>query len=211
MAILKGAMGYQRFTVAGEALSPEQILSKMRLFAFRPLHERGEDNESVGWSSYLSEYDHEKGLDTKDFLYGEKIILSMRFDAICLPHQLLKSLVKKSIASYQRENKKMPDRTTKKEIELAEAQGLRARVLPKTRIVEAIWCQKAAELRVFNRAAALTDRFLELFQETFLLRPSMRDFAHEAYFFAQGKGTPAAVELLSHAPIFMPPIRIDVQ
>ena len=132
MSVLKGALGYQRFSVTGELLSAEQILEKLRLFKFRPLHERGDDKESAGWSSYLSEYDHEKNLEIRDFLYGEKIILAMRIDMIRLPSQYLKARIKKSLAEYQRDNDRKPDRTVKKEIEAAEIQALRARVLPKT-------------------------------------------------------------------------------
>jgi len=210
MSVLKGAMAYQRFTAAGENFSAEQIIEKLRLFKFRPLHERGEDKESVGWSSYLSEYDHEKNLEIRDFLYGEKIILSMRLDTISLPSQYLKARVKKSLAEYQREHDKKPDRTVKKEIEAAEIQALRERVLPKTKIIEAVWCQKAQELKVLSRGS-IVERFIELFQETFLIRPSLRDCAHETYWLGHSAGEAHAVELMTHDPIFMPPIRIDVQ
>lgn len=210
MSVLKGAMAYQRFSVAGENFSAEQIIEKLRLFKFRPLHEKGEDKESVGWSSYLSEYDHEKNLEVRDFLYGEKIILAMRIDTISLPSQYLKARVKKSLAEYQREYNKKPDRTVKKEIEAAEIQALRERVLPKTKIIEAVWCQKAQELKVLSRGS-IVERFTELFQETFLIRPSLRDYAHETYWLAHAAGEAHAVELMTHDPIFMPPIRIDVQ
>jgi DNA recombination-dependent growth factor C len=211
MPVLKGTMGYQRFTASGEVISPEQVLEKLKLFQFRPLHERGEDKETLGWSSYLSEYDHEKKLEIKDFLYGEKIILSLRYDIINLPKEYLKARIKKSLIEYERDHNKKPDRTVKKEIEAAEAQALRARVLPKTRIVEAVWCQKAQELKIFSRSSALIDRFTELFQETFLIRPSMRDFAHEAYWHAQSSQNSTTLELLSHEPIFMPPLCVDIQ
>jgi len=209
MSVLKGAMGYQRLRVPGENFSAEQILEKLRLFQFRPLHERGEDKESVGWSSYLSEYDHEKKLEISDFLYGEKIILAMRYDIISLPSQYLKARIKKSLAEYMRDHNKKPDRTVKKEVEAAEIQALRARVLPKTKIIEAVWCQKAQELKILSRGS-IVDRFTELFQETFLIRPTLRDFAHETYWLGHAAGEAHAVELLAHDPIFMPPIRVDV-
>lgn len=211
MPVLKGAMSYTRFMVAGEHYSAEQIVEKLRLFQFRPLHERGEDKESNGWSSYLSEYDHEKKLEISDFLFGEKIILSMRLDSISLPSQFLKARVKKSLAEYQREHNQKPDRRIKKEIEAEEIKALRARVMPKTRITEAVWCQKSQELRIFSRTAALLDRFNELFQETFLIRPSQRDFAHEAYWHAQSAHNYASLEHLAHEVLFMPPVRVDVQ
>lgn len=210
MSVLKGALGYQRFSVAGENMNAEQILEKLKLFKFRPLHERGEDKESIGWSSYLSEYDHEKNLEIRDFLYGEKVILAMRVDIISLPSQYLKARIKKSLAEYQRDHDKKPDRTIKKEIEAAEIQALRARVLPKTKVIEAVWCQKAQELKILCRGS-LVDRFVELFQETFLIRPSLRDYAHETYWLAHSTGEAHMVEHITHEPIFMPPIRVDVQ
>ena len=211
MPVLKSTMGYQRFSITSDNWTPEQIIEKLRLFQFRPLHEKGDDKESVGWSSFLSEYDHEKKLEISDFLYGEKIILSMRYDIISLPSQLLKARVKKSLQEYFREHNKKADRVLKKEIEAAEAQALRARVLPKIKIVEAVWCQKAQELKILSRSSSLVDRFIELFQETFLLRPSLRDFAYESYWRSHASGLLHNLEALAHEPIFMPPIRVDVQ
>lgn len=212
MPIIKGTMSYTRFMIKNEAeLAPLSIIEKLNLFKFRPLHERGEDNETIGWCPYLSEYDHEKPLEVSDFLYDDKIVLSMRYDAIVLPKELLKVLVKKSLAAYFRDHKKFPDRTVKKEIELAEARGLRGRVLPKTKIVESIWCQKSEELRVFCRSQSLLDRFLELFQQTFLLKPERRDFPLEAMAYGRQKNIEIATTTLAHQPIFVPPIRVDVQ
>ncbi len=210
MSVLKGALSYQRFSVGAEPMSAEEIVKKLSLFKFRPLHEKGEDKESFGWASYLSEYDHEKDLEIRDFLYTDKIILSMRYDSISLPTALLKALIKKSLAHYERDNNKKPDRTVKKEIEATHIQALRARVVPKTRIVEAIWCQKAQELKIMSRTASLVDRFVDLFQQSFLLKPIMRDFAHEAYFYAHAMHEFSRLEHLVHEPLFIAPIRIDV-
>lgn len=212
MPLLKGAMSYQRFRVNADAtLSPEQIIEKLRLFKFRPLHEHGHDEEAVGWSSYLAEYDDEKELEVSDILYDKKIILSLRYDAVSLPKPLLKSLVKKSITSYFHEYKKWPDRVTKKEIEQAERASLRARVLPKTRIVEAMWCQSSEELRIFTRSSSLIDRFLDLFNNTFLQKALHRDFTQDAYWFAHSSNSLQALSQIAHVPIFAPPIRIDIQ
>lgn len=212
MPVLKGAMGYSRFLVkGGQALSSDVIAEKLNMFKFRPLHPKGEDTETVGWCPYLSEYDYDKSIEVKDFMFDRKIILSLRMDAISLPKELLKSLVKKSIAAYAKDYNKFPDRTVRKEIELAEALGLRARVLPKTKIIESIWCQNSEELRVFSRSKAQVDRYLELFQQTFMLRPERRDFAFEALQMAEKDGQIVALEALTHQPIFIPPVRVDIQ
>jgi hypothetical protein len=212
MSILKGVMSYQRCLVTNDAiLSPSSISEKLNLFKFRPLHVRGEDNETVGWCSYLSEYDHEKPLEIADFLYDDRLLLSMRVDSISLPKELLKMQVKKSLLAYAQEHKKQPDRMVKKEIELAEARNLRGRILPKTKIVESIWCQKSQELRIFCRTTSLLDRYLDLFQETFLVKPIRRDFSLEAMKFGEKHNETMAIETLAHRPIFVPPVRVDVQ
>lgn len=205
MPIIKGTMGYTRFLVNNEAEMPfRSVVEKLNLFKFRPLHEKGEDNETIGWSPYLNEYDHERDIAHTDCLFDERIILSMRMDVITLPKGLLKMLVKKSLLVYQREHQKFPDRQAKKEIELHEAKMLRARVLPKTKIVEALWCPKDKELRIFSRSQSLLDHFLDLFEQTFLLKPIRRDFVVEG-------ARAVNIEPLAHQPIFIPPIRIDVQ
>lgn len=204
MPIIKGTMGYTRFLVNSKVEIDGLVIEKLNLFKFRPLHEKGEDSETIGWCSYLNEYDHERNIAHTDCFFDEKIVLSMRQDVITLPKGLLKMLIKKATQAYQREHQKFPDRQAKKEIELFEAKNLRARILPKTKIVEAVWYPKTQELRIFCRAQSLIDHFLDLFQQTFLLKPCKRDFVFEGLRLEN-------IENLSHQPIFIPPVRIDVQ
>lgn len=212
MPILKGAMGYTRFFLRdAHKLSPDVIVDKLAMFKFRPLHPRGEDYESAGWCAYRSEYDHEKDIVVKDFYYDQQIMLCMRVDVITLPKPLLKSLVKKSISAYAREHGRHVDKTTMKQIELAEAKGLRERVLPKITIVEAIWSQQDQSLRVFSRSQNVLKRFLELFEQSFSIRPERQDFPVQALDFADKKQLVPALENLKHQPLFMPPLRVDVQ
>jgi hypothetical protein len=201
MPIIKGTMGYTRFLV--ESPTPQDVVEKLNLFKFRPLHEKGEDNEALGWCPYLNEYDHERAIFAKDCLFDDKVVLSMRHDSITLPKGLLKMLVKKSLAAYERDHQKQADRHVKKELELFEAKALRSRILPKTKLIEAIWCQKNKELRVFSRSS-MVDQFLDLFQQTFLVKPQRRDFIFEGM-------RESSIDSLTHQPIFMPPVRVDVQ
>lgn len=212
MPLIKGALSYQRFRVEqDQGLSPEQIVEKLRLFKFRPLHDRGHDQETMGWSSYLAEYDTEKEIEISDILYDEKIVLSLRYDTVALPKPLLKSLIKRSLAAYHSEYKKWPDRVVKKEIEQAEIASLRAKILPKTRIVEALWCQNSQELRIFTRSSSLIDRFVDLFKSTFKFKAVHRDFVHDAYWFATSTNQIQELSLCAHAPLFAPAIRMDIQ
>ena len=206
-------MGYQRFMVESKNanLSAQAIEEKLNLFKFQPLHSAGEDTETFGWSPYLGEYDHEKDIFVSDFLYDKNMVLSMRFDTIKLPRELLKMMVKKGLAAYVEKNQKTPDRVVRKEIEIAQARILRARVLPKTKIVEAIWLVDTNELRIFNRSATMVERFLQLFKQTFLLTPLRQDFIQKGLGFAQVTGQAGTLESLSHQAIFAPPIRFDIQ
>jgi DNA recombination-dependent growth factor C len=211
MSIFKGVVSYTRFlaNTKNHQLSFADMAEKLNLFKFRPLHERGEDNQTIGWCPYMAAYDHEKSIEISDFKYDDKIILTMRLDVLVLPKELLKSLVKKNLNSYQQDHNKLPDKTVKKEIEMAEAKALRMRILPKTKVIESLWDQKSHELRVFCRSQNLLEQFLELFMQTFLIRPEKRDFPIEAKYFA--KKHQINMETLSHQPIFLPTARIDVQ
>lgn len=212
MPILKGNMSYTRFLVKSESnLSGESIVEKLNLFKFRPLHPRGEDNETHGWCVFLSEYETDYDITIKDCIYDDNVVLTMRIDSMVLPKALLKSMVKKSLAQYQRDHNRFPDRTVKKEIELAEIQGLRARIIPRTKIIESVWCPKSNELRIFSRSKSVVDRYLELFQHTFMLQPQLRDFPKEGLIAAQNKNLASTLESLSHQPLFLAPIRVDVQ
>ncbi len=212
MPVLKGTMGYTRFLVkCPQPLPATSIVEKLNMFRFRSLHPHGEDNESMGWCAYLSEYDAEKTIVINDFQYDQNLVLCMRVDNITLPKGLLRSFIKKALSAYAKEHNKLPDRTIKKEIELAETLSLRSRVFPSIKIVESIWCQTTQELRVFSRSKAQIDRFLDLFQNTFLLRPERFDFAHSSWQLAQKKNNESDLEQMSHEPLFIPPARIDVQ
>lgn len=212
MPILKGAMSFTRFRITNEAqISPEQIAERINLFRFRPLHPRAEDTETVGFCPFLAEYDDEKIIETRDFLYDDNIVLCLRIDTLTLPKDLLKFMVKKSLQAYQRDHQRLPDRRVKKEIELAEAQSLRARVLPKTKIVESVWCQKTGELRVFSRAPNMIDRFIDIFQNTFTTKPERRDFPAEALRFSEVTHRKQALLTMIHLPLYAAPIRIEIQ
>lgn len=212
MSVLSGTMAYQRFKINHELrLTPEQIVDKMRLFKFKPLHHQGLDNDTLGWVSYRSEYDHDQVISTADCYFDQKMILVLRMDNLLLPKQLLRALLKKSLDIYQREQNKTPDLKLKKEMELAEAQKLRSKILPKTRIIEAVWCLSTQELRVFSRASSQVEKFLEIFQDTFLVRPERQDFAQNSYSYAQKNADLAKLELLSHQPMFLAQSALDVQ
>jgi hypothetical protein len=210
MPILKGAMTYTRFRVTSlNILSAEEVTSRLNLFRFRPLDSRGEDSETLGFCPFQSEYDDERPIEVLDCYFDGKIALSLRMDVLRVPKELLRVLVKKSIAAYQHQHKRFPDRTIKKEIELAESKGLRAKILPHTKIVEALWCQKSQELRIFSRSATVIDRLVELFQQSFMLKPERRDCALEAFDYNEKKSITVPVNF-GHEPLYVPPLRIEV-
>lgn len=210
MSLLQGTMGYQRFRLAQSDLSAADIAQKLSLFKFRPLHPQGEDNESAGWVAFQSEYDHEKSIEVSDFYYDGKIILCLRVDNLIVPKQLLKSLVKKSLNNYFRDHQKAADKTVRKEIERAEIQGLRQRILAKSRFVEAVW-DLSGELKILSRSHNLVDRFLGVFQDSFLTRPERHDCASQTYDYCLKNDSIIVMDALHHTPLFTPPTRIDVQ
>ncbi len=210
MAIIKGAMTYTRFRVtSAQQFSPEEVAERLNLFRFRPLDPRADDMETQGFCAFQSEYDDEKIIVVSDFYYDGKFALSLRVDKLRVPKELLRVLVKKSIAAYHREHRRFPDRTVKKEIELAESKGLRAKILPTTKIIEGLWCPKSQELRIFSRSTANIDRFCELFQQSLLLKPERRDFPAEALAFSENTHV-ALPASFAHEPLYVPPLRVEM-
>jgi hypothetical protein len=210
MTMLKGTMNYTRFAVRCDtALTDETIIEKLNLYRFRPLHPRGEDLESFGWCPFEHEFEDEKSIGPKDCLFDDKLVLSLRIDTLRFPKSLLKSLVKRSLRAYQQDFNKIPDRIAKKEIERAEEKGLRQRMLPKTQVIESIWCRRYNELRIFSRSKTLVDRYRDHFKQTFMVKPEPRDFVAEALNFSQGN-TELNIDTISHQTIFTPPLRTDV-
>lgn len=178
------------------------MVSKLNMFRFRALHEKGEDFESWGWAPFLSEYDTEKAIEDTDVIFDAGIVFCMRYDVIKLPKALLKANVKKSCKLYTQEERRLPDRVVRKEIELNEAKLLRSRILPKTTTVEA-FLEPSGELRVFCRQKAMLDRFKELFEQTLTLRLSRTDFAAAAM---SHEGSVGELDMVHHRPIFSTPV-----
>ena len=203
-------MTFTRFRVTSpQEYSAEDIAVRLNLFRFRSLDSRGDDNETLGFCPFQSEFEDDKPIAVPDFYFDGKIALSLRIDVLRLPKEILRVLVKKNIATYQREFKRFPDRTTKKEIEIAESRGLRGKILPQTKIVEAIWCQKSQELRIFSRSTTVIDRFVEMFQQSFMLKPERRDFAFEAFVFNEKKQLILPINF-GHEPLYVPPLRMEI-
>lgn len=204
-------MSYQRFLLKMPECPVEEVVMKLRLFKFKPLHERGIDNESQGWVSFNHEYDHEKNIEASDLYFDHKIIFSFRLDSISLPKPLLKSLVNKSLQAYRRDHGKMPDKTIRKELELAEAQALRQRCLPKTKIVEVAWDLKTGDFRIFSTSQPMIDRVISLFKSSFLVSPQKIDYAFAAYNQALKEQNISYLDSISLQNIFTPPQRVDYQ
>lgn len=206
MSIVKGTLGYTRFFLDNPVVrDPESIVKQLNLFRFRALHPMGEDVKTHGWCPYLSEFDTDKVIAIKDIFFDDLIVFSLRIDAISMPKDLLKSMVQKSCKNYFNDHKKWPDKMVKKEIEKAETRALRARILPKTKIVEIMWDQKQGVVRVLSRAQAQLDIFAELFLQTFQLRPKRADFSLLVKDFKN------QLENITHKPLFVPEPRQNVQ
>lgn len=199
LGLLSGNISYVRFSLAGSMPNPEQAVEKLNLFRFRPLHEHGEDNETAGWVSFLKEYETQKPLEYKDVFFDGNVVLCLRLDVIKIPKPLLKANVKKSWDLYFVEHKRFPDKVIKKELEMAEAKALRARILPHTKIVEAFVDLHRKEVRVLTRTKALIDRFRELFEQSFMVHLNRDDFVAVGL---KNEAKAGALDNLHHEPLY---------
>lgn len=211
MPILKGLMSYQRFKLEiNHKLDHSLFLERLNLFRFKPLKEQADDYETFGWVPYLWEYDEDKKIDEGDFLYDQRLIFCLRIDNIKLPRELIKNNTKKSIKNYYQQFNKWPDKVTKKEIEANEIRSLRAKMIPKTKIIEAILCLNKKEIRIFSKGSSHLDKFLEIFEQSFSLKLTRIDFAWYSLNSQSIKTDFNSLLALHPAPLFQPALRTHI-
>lgn len=182
MGVFRGTIQYTRFVVEGDLAADwlSQAEASLHLRRFVPLHEDGNDVESMGWVMAQSPFADDKELLNDTFFFDGRVILAFRCDKIRMPKPYIKELVKKRIEEQRKRLGDEPSRTTCKAIEEAVLYEVRRRVFPKSQVVDFCWDVNLGHLRLFGRGKTLVENFTKLFEQTFGLKVHQKTFAEQA-------------------------------
>lgn len=212
MGVLKGSFNFLQFRVDGEI--PSNWVSKFEpsitLRRFSPLRPMGDDTESCGFVSPKSPFNDDQTLDAAEYIYSDQLYLAYREDTIKIPQALVKDLVAARVKEQETKTGHYVGSKTKSMIHAAIIAELRARILPKSTVVEFVYDVPAGTLRFFGRGKAVLERFVALFQQTFELRLVQLGFEERAVSASLPYSLESNLSLLHHKEIFPRKERLEI-
>ena len=168
--MLPGLNKYTRFYTAADR--DVDLIESLKARKFTPLTASSEADESIGWVPFEAPFDEGREFSDDNVRFGSRVVVSVRRDQIKVPKALLKREAQKRIKLMIEDGtlSSIHDvgRALMKTIEASCAVQLRARLIPKTKIVPVILDGEV--LRVFSRGTFVVETIASLIERTFGLR-----------------------------------------
>jgi hypothetical protein len=204
---LTGSLSYMRFLVDGAApknpgAAFEKSIESRRFVALSP---GAETSESAGWVATEAPFDEARPLTRDLFLFGDLVVITYREDKWAIPRPVLKREVQKRIEKIIVEEKKDRDeigRAFVKAVEQSVLAELKAKTIPRSKIVDVVWDMARGEARVFARGTVATERIASLFERTFQVRVDPGPWAARAFRLDLGSRALGVLERLSPGWLF---------
>lgn len=214
MGALRGSLSYLRYLVDGDVpdnpgTAWEKSLQSRR---FLPLNPQGETLESAGWVPLEAPFDDDTRMSRDLFLFGDIVAVGYREDKYAIPRPLLQRETRKRIEKIVREEKKDPDELSRAFIKAVEATvlvELKARTIPRSKVIDVVWDLARKEVRVFGRGTIVTERLSSLFERTFQMRMELGSYAARAFALDLGSRNQAMLEKLSPGWFFPDALKRD--
>ncbi|MCB9506827.1 MAG: recombination-associated protein RdgC [Myxococcales bacterium] len=171
MGARKGSISYSLFHVDGDIAktSRDELLERIREFAFSPLTPESEEDTVHGWVVL----DDMLATDfTPDNVFlGEYIALGLRVDRWALPGALFKAHIERRTREVLAETGKA--RLFKSEkLAIREDIGrqLKRQTLPAAAAIDMVWAVERGEVRFWSQSNRALEMFESLFESTFAVR-----------------------------------------
>lgn len=180
MGIFKGSMSYVRF-FAGKPSKPLSEYEKsVNSRAFVPL--TPDSDRSIGWVKSQDPFGASDQIPYNDYSFGDLVVLTYRKDVHTVPKHIIREEVKKRILQIMEEQKMEdpPNKASTKAIEASVLAELRAKSLPRSKLVPVIWNTSTGEVRVFGSTAFASEFVMSLFERTFEVRAELANYAGQS-------------------------------
>lgn len=141
MPILRGAVTFSRFHAEPLGKIPRDkadwLLRGLRMRAFEPLEERGEEERAAGFVELENHDSTEFSIGA--VLHGEWLLAGYRIDQIRIPPAALKEELERWMQAYEKDKGRPPGRFERAEARLAIRLELRAQTNPRSRTLDLAW------------------------------------------------------------------------
>lgn len=171
MGALQGTLTYKLFYLEEEVPDDflQGVLERIRHRAFEPLDPDEEEEERYGWvpieNPLRVEFEH------FNVVFDHFINLGLRHDKYALPSALVKAHVAQSERDYMvQHDKERLSKFEKEDIKLMVRKQLKARSLPRMKVIDMSWDFHSGRVRFFNQSAKTCELFQGLFEDTFGLK-----------------------------------------
>lgn len=214
MGALRGSLSYLRYLVDGDVPdNPGSLWEKaLQSRRFLPLNPTSDTLESAGFVPLEAPFDDELSLTRDLFLFGELVAVAYREDRFAIPRPLLQRETKKRLEQIVREEKKDPDALSRAFVKAVEASvlvELKAKTIPRSKVIDVVWDLPRKEVRAFGRGTVVTERLASLFERTFQVRVEMASYAARAFSLELGSRNQSVLEKLSPGWFFPDAYRRD--
>lgn len=212
MGVMRGTFNFLLFRVDGDL--PSGWLAKFEpsisMRRFVPLRPMGDDTESCGFVPPQSPFNDDEPLTAANFIYSDQIYLTYREDSIKIPQAMLKDRVAAKVKEQEEKTGTYVGSKTKSMIHAAVIAELRAKILPKSTLVEFVYDVPARKLRFFGRGKAVLERFVTLFEQTFELKLVQMTFEERTVSAELPAGLQNSLSMLHNKDIFARKERLEI-
>ncbi len=167
MGILHGTATYRKFRVTDPLPKSfhEKLVQGLQRYGFREIDPKKNPEQSIGWVNAADPFDADLNLDK--ILYGDWVLIGLRWDRKSVPALLLKARTAERIRAVLAERRlRKLSREEIAQIRITVKETLLASVAPTTAVYEVLWHLSSGQVYLSTHATRVADNFVDLFEET---------------------------------------------
>ena len=175
MGIYNGSIAYTRFRILGT--EGGHTISRLNAL-FEPFKaptlkiESTTKTEAIGWVRPLTSQEPDAvgandHWDISDCQTSGGLLLRVRYERRKVPTSLIQMIFRQKLVSHAKATGKGPNRQERQKIKDEIMTELVRRSLPEIQFIDVLWRESESELYVFSSSRKMTDKILQLFNQTF--------------------------------------------
>ena len=175
MGIYNGSIAYTRFRILGTegGHTISRLNALLEPFKAPTLKiESTTKTEAIGWVRPLTSQEPDAigandHWDISDCQTSGGLLLRVRYERRKVPSSLIQMIFRQKLVSHAKSTGKGPNRQERQKIKDEVMTELVRRSLPEIQFIDVLWRDSESELYVFSSSQRMTDKILQLFNQTF--------------------------------------------
>lgn len=176
MGALSGTLTTTAYFIEGELPDGfrESFLETLGKQRFKEIDLALDQDESMGWVTIADPFD--TAFELNKVLWGSYLMVAIRHDVIRLPANAFKLHLQRRVQEYlQAQGKERISKPEQEELKDVLQRELKKRVLPAIKTYDLVWNIDRGQAWFFTQNKKVNELFVDLFEETFGLRPHERN------------------------------------